>query len=92
MHSSLSPTFFSPANATLRSGLQPALDWLLKHQDDPEPTAAELEAEANNTKLDEDEEGAPGGLAEAKVRERGALQGSDIRKTLICFPLPSRRA
>lgn len=64
------PTSFDPANTPSRSGLQPALDWLLEHQDDPEPTAAELEAEANNTKLDEDEEGAPGGLAEAKASQK----------------------
>lgn len=68
---------FSPAKteyallSTQRRGLQPALDFLIEHADDDEPTPEQLAAARTATpsaKMDEgDEEGAPGGAAEAKV-------------------------
>ena len=53
------------------AGLQPALDFLIEHADDAEPTAEQIAAAKSTpttAKHDEDEEGAPGGAAEAKVR------------------------
>lgn len=52
--------------ATKNSGLQPALDWLEKHSEDPE--GMEIDDNDDDANKEEgDEEGAPGGLAEAKV-------------------------
>lgn len=53
---------------TKNAGLQPALDWLADHADDPDPTPEEEAAETAGGHEEGDEEGGPGGLAEAKVR------------------------
>jgi len=56
---------------TKNAGLQPALDWLEKHADDPEPTGAEQEDESQK-EMDDDE------------IEKGASAADLVAKSLKC--------
>lgn len=62
------PKIEKALRVTKNAGLQPALDWLADHADDPDPTPEEEASEAAGEHEEGDEEGGPGGLAEAKVR------------------------